>query len=103
MRKLITTLFVTALLLSPHFSILVSNVQAATRARGTVRAVDLAASTVTLALRDESSLTLHITERTQITRNESPATLADLQQGDRATAYYDSTTLIAERIEARGE
>lgn len=47
MRKLIAILFVTALLLSPHTSIFTARADSS-RARGTIRAVDLRAQPVSL-------------------------------------------------------
>lgn len=103
MRKLIATLFVTALLLSPHGSILQTKAQDSARARGVIRAIDLVASAVTLHTRDERTLILSTNDRTQITRNGVRAMLEDLQPGDRATVLYDPSTMLAAQIEARGE
>ena len=103
MRKLISTLFVTALLLSPHSFILKTNAADTARARGVIRAVDLRAATVAIHTRSEETVVLGTNERTQITRNGERARLQDLQQGDRAVALYDPATLLASEIEARGE
>ena len=103
MRKLIATLFVTALLLSPHSSILQTQAQEPARARGVIRAVDLTAGTVTIHTRDDRTLVLRTNDRTEITRNGERAMLEDLQQGDRATAIFDSSTMLAAQIDARGE
>lgn len=103
MRKLITTLFVTALLLSPHSSILLTKAEDPARARGVIRAVDLSAATVTILTRDDQTVVLHTNDRTQITRNGERAALEDLQQGDRASALYDPATMLAAQIDARGE
>jgi Cu/Ag efflux protein CusF len=103
MRKLIATLFVTALLLSPHSSMFLTKAEDSARARGVIRAVDLSAATVTIHTRDDQTVVLNTNERTRITRNGEPATLEDLQQGDRASALYDPSTMLAALIEARGE
>jgi Cu/Ag efflux protein CusF len=102
MRKFITTLFVSALLLSPHSLILQTQAAEPARARGVIRAVDLNAGTVTILTRSEETLVLNTNERTQITRNEERAMLEDLQQSDRATVLYDASTKIAAQIDARG-
>ncbi len=99
MRKF--SLLLAALLLSPQIFSFVSHADA-TRARGVIRAVDLNAGTVTLHTRQERTLTLQTNERTEIVRNGQPATLRDLQPGDDARVVYDSITLIAASIVARG-
>lgn len=103
MRKLIATLFVSALLLSPHSSILQTKAQDLARVRGVIRAVDLAAATVTILTRDDQTVVLRTNDRTQITRNGERAMLEDLQQGDRATGVFDPATMLATQIDARGE
>ena len=103
MRKFIATLFVSALLLSPHSFILQTKAADPARARGVIRAVDLNAGTVTILTRNEETLVLRTNERTQITRNGERAMLEDLQQGDRATVLYDASTSLAAQIDARGE
>lgn len=102
MRKLIATLFVAALLLSPHTSLFTARADSR-RARGTIRAVDTSAHTVTLITRQGDTLVLQTDEHTEILRNGAPARLSDLQPGDRAVVEYDSATLVAARIEARGD
>lgn len=103
MRKLIATLFVTALLLSPHSSIFLTNAEDLARARGVIRAVDLSASTVTIHTRDDRTLVLGVNDRTEIVRNGERAMIEDLQQDDRVTALYDPSTNLAAQIDARGE
>ena len=103
MQKLFATLFVAALLLSPHGSILQTKAQDPARARGVIRAVDLSAGTVTIHTRDDRTLVLRTNDRTQITRNGERAMLEDLQQGDRAIVLYDASTMLATQIDARGE
>ena len=99
MRKL--SLLLTALLLSPQVFSFVSHADAS-RARGVIREVDLNAGTVTLRTRQDAPLTLQTNRRTEIVRNDQPATLRDLQPGDDARAVYDSSTLLAASIVARG-
>lgn len=103
MRKLIATLFVTGLLLSPHSLIFPIKADATARARGVIRAVDLRAATVAIHTRNDETVVVGTNESTHITRNGERATLEDLQQGDRASALYDPSTMLASEIEARGE
>ena len=103
MRKLFATLFVTALLLSPHSSIFQARADATARARGVIRAVDLAAGTVAIRTRNDDTVVLKTNETTRIERNGEPARLDDLQPGDRASALYDPASLLAAEIVARGE
>lgn len=103
MRKLIATLFATALLLSPHSFFFPIKADDTARVRGVIRAVDLSASTVAILTRNDETVVLHTNESTHITRNGEPARLEDLQQGDRASALYDPSTMLASEIEARGE
>ena len=100
MRKLIS-LVIIGLMLSTPFTVFVSNADAAGKAKGVIRDVDLRAGTVTIAARD-GGVTLKVDGRTQITRNGEAARLSDLQITDKAQARYDSETLIARRIDARG-
>jgi len=102
MRKLIAILFVTALLLSPHTSIFTARADSS-RARGTIRAVDLRAHTVTLNTRQEAPLVVQTDDNTVILRNGEPARLIDLQPGDRAVVEYDTESLVAAHIDARGD
>ena len=103
MRKLIATLFVTALLLSPHSLVLLTKADATARAKGIIRNVDLRAATVAIHTRNDETVVLVTNENTHITRNGEPARLGDLQQGDRAVAVYDPSSLLAVEIEARGD
>ena len=103
MRKLIATLFVTALLLSPHSSIFSTKADATARVRGTIRAVNLSTGTVAIHTRNDETVVLNTNDRTQITRNGERATLEDLQQGDHAVALYDPANNLAAEIDARGE
>jgi Cu/Ag efflux protein CusF len=103
MQKLFATLFVSALLLSPHSSIFQARADATARARGVIRAVDLAAGTVAIRTRNDDTVVLKTNEATRIERNGEPARLEDLQPGDRASALYDPASLLAAEIVARGE
>ncbi len=104
MRKSIAALFALVLLLSPHTHVLITDAQAATRAKGVIRNVDVEAKTVTLVVRrDGTNLVLQTDDQTRITRNGDPARLSDLQQGDTAVAVFDRETLLASRIDARGD
>jgi hypothetical protein len=73
------------------------------RVRGTIRAVDLHNQTVAIHPRRGATVILNVNERTEITRNGEPARLSDLQVGDSAEAGYDTRTLLASQIVARGE
>ena len=102
MRKLIATLFVAALLLSPHAWLFTARADSS-RARGTIRAVDPGAHTVTLNTRRDAPLVLQTDMSTVIERNGEPARLDDLQQGDHAVVEFDTDRLVAAHIDARGE
>ncbi|MEW6125979.1 MAG: DUF5666 domain-containing protein [Acidobacteriota bacterium] len=84
------------------FPILVAKAETA-RVRGTIRAVNLEERTVTIHTRQDSTVVLNTNEQTEITRNERPARLSDLQTGDRVQAAYETETLLALRITATGE
>jgi Cu/Ag efflux protein CusF/frataxin-like iron-binding protein CyaY len=73
------------------------------RIKGAIRSVDLNRGLVTIAKRGGEDVTIKVTDRTEITRNGQPARLHDLQAGDKATAKYDSRSLVASKIDARGE
>lgn len=103
MRKLIASLFVTALLLSPHSEIFSIKADATARVRGTIRAVDLNAGTVAIHTRNDETVVLNTDESTHIIRNGERVRLEDLQLGDRAVALYDPSNLLAAEIDARGE
>jgi hypothetical protein len=73
------------------------------RVQGTIRAVDLSNQTVAIHPRRGATVILNVNERTEIARNGEPARLSDLQVGDSAEAGYDTRTLLASQIVARGE
>ena len=99
MRKLAGAFFFFAILLSSVFSIHADS----TKLKGVIRAVDTEAATVSIkARRSENVVTLTTNEQTRIIRNGEPARLGDLREGDAATAAFDSATLLATKIEARG-
>src|SRR6185295_13601609 len=100
MRKL-GSLLIIGLLLSTPFTVFVTDVAAAARAKGVIRDVDLSAGTVTIAAR-AGSVTLKTDERTEITRNGQTASIGDLQITDKAQAKYDSESLLAQKIDATG-
>jgi hypothetical protein len=84
------------------------NARAAAQARqgeveGKVLAVDATARTVTIDAKHGADVTLHVDSTTRISRNGAPATLADIRVGDSAEARYDTTSLLASRLEARSE
>lgn len=72
------------------------------RARGPITAIDTSANTLTIADRSGSSVTLNVTAGTKIRKdNIKKATLAQLAVGDTADARYDTTTMNAQRIDAK--
>jgi len=69
---------------------------------GIVAAVDTVAGTVDIASDDGgSTVTLNVDSSTVITRDDAPATLADLVFGDEIEATYDSATMLASTIDAQ--
>jgi Cu/Ag efflux protein CusF len=70
---------------------------------GKVTAVDATAGTISIASEHGASVILHTGSATLVSRNGAAATLADIKVGDSAEARYDATTLLASRIDARGE
>ncbi|MEW6206838.1 MAG: hypothetical protein AB1631_00620 [Acidobacteriota bacterium] len=99
--KKITSILTATLLIWGLLSIPVEAGQS--RVKGAIRSVDLNRGLVTIAKRGGEPVTVNVTDRTEITRNGQPARLHDLQAGDKATAKYDSRSLAASRIDARGE
>ena len=73
------------------------------RVRGTIRNIDGTTGDVTIVKRTGRPFVLHTNERTDITRNGEPARLRDLRPGDSAEASYDTDTMLAFAIVARGE
>jgi hypothetical protein len=69
--------------------------------KGTVRAGDAVVSTLMVSPSYSSPAGYNVTPSTQITRNGLPATLADLEVGQRAEAKYDRNTLVAVKIEIK--
>ena len=70
---------------------------------GVITNVDVAAATVTIQDANGVSVTVVATSSTEITRDDEPAFLSDLQIGDCAEAKYDSATFEAFEIEAESE
>jgi predicted RNA-binding protein len=66
---------------------------------GTVAAVDLTNSTITISPTIGSSITLSVTAATEIQVNDEEATLADVQVGMPVKAEYDTLTLVAQQID----
>lgn len=71
------------------------------RARGAITEIDSNASTVTIADRSGGSVTLNVTTGTEIRKDSKHTTLAALTVGDKVDARYDTSTLIAKRIDAK--
>ena len=70
---------------------------------GVITNVDVAAATVTIQDANGVSVTVIATSSTEITRDDEPAFLSDLQIGDCAEAKYDAATFEAFEIEAESE
>lgn len=70
------------------------------KAHGVITAVD--ADSVTIKNAQGVEVTILVTVNTKITRNDAPATLADLVVGDQAKAKYDPTTMEAKHVHASG-
>lgn len=101
MRKLPVFSLFAALVLTPALITSISYADSP-KAKGTITGVDVESLSITLKVK-KRSLKLILNEATVIVRNGDSAALADLAEGDRATAYYDPSTMLAERVEARGE
>ena len=71
---------------------------------GTISAVDLAASTVSITPEDGSAdVTVNVTSDTEIEVDGEDGTIDDLQVGQKAEAKYDPATFDAFRIEVEDE
>ncbi len=69
--------------------------------KGLISAVDTGASTLTVTPKwGGSDVTFNVDSSTVITRLHQPASLADLQPGDRVDVRYDPSTMLASRITA---
>ncbi len=75
----------------------------ALRIRGTIAAIDTTAGTVTVHPAQGSDVTVKVDASTKISRNEAPATLADLKVGDKVQAWYDGTSMLASRLVASSD
>ncbi len=114
MRKLITTLFVSALLLSPQIQARGDDADNLVRVEGVIASVDTGASTVTIdpirsaqtsgatATAAGEPVTLHVSANTSITLDGRPARLDDLKRGFSAGASYNPENFEAARIAAEG-
>ncbi|MBI5951397.1 MAG: hypothetical protein HY865_07050 [Chloroflexi bacterium] len=69
--------------------------------KGVISALDSAASIVTVTRKDGTTVTVTVDASALIKRNGKPATLADLQLGDKAEVKYNAVTLVASKIEAK--
>jgi hypothetical protein len=69
---------------------------------GIISAVDTTANTFTVTpKKGGTDVTLNVDASTMIKRNGKPATLADLQLGDKVEAKYYSSSMLAIKVEAR--
>jgi hypothetical protein len=69
--------------------------------KGLIALIDTSANTVTIAPKDGSAnVTVNVDASTRIKRNGKPASIADLQVGDKAEAKYNLSTMLASKIEA---
>ncbi len=72
------------------------------KVKGSIVAVDTTAATLTITPKNGGpDITLSVDASTLIRRGGMPATLADLQVGDRVKARYDPATMLASRIDAK--
>ena len=104
MKNRILNLLIVSLLV---FSVLVTTAQPVSAhpdknhgLQGVISAIDLGASSLTLTPKKGADVVLKVDSSTVITRSQHPATLADLQLGDRVEANYDPSTMLAKRIKA---
>ncbi len=102
MKRFTSILTATLLVWGLLLSVPINSEAGSSRAKGTIRAVDLNRGLVTLSKRGGESVTVNAVERTEITRNGQAARLHDLLPGDKATIKYDSQSLNAAKIDARG-
>jgi uncharacterized protein (TIGR03067 family) len=76
------------------------------RIEGTVKAVDVAKSTITLTTGPEGSTkdeTLDVVKKARITSNGQPASLADIQPGQKGVAMFNVDLEIVTAFDATGE
>lgn len=69
---------------------------------GTLTAVDLGASTITITPLGGGPVVLNVTSATKIQRNELHVPLSALKVGDAAEARFDATTMNASKVETSG-
>lgn len=69
---------------------------------GTLTAVDLGASTITITPLGGSPVMLSVTTTTKVERNELHVSLSDLKVGDAAEARFDAATMNASKVETSG-
>jgi hypothetical protein len=93
-------LFALALLVSPS-GVLAKKKQL--KAKGTIVAIDLVASTVTVHdNKSDTDVAVTVDESTRIHKNnDEHASIEDLAVGDKADARYNKDTLVAKRIQAK--
>ena len=71
------------------------------RARGAITAVDTSLNTVTITDRNGGSVTLNVTSATEIRKDSRRTNISALAFGDSVDARYDTTTMNAQRIDAK--
>lgn len=71
------------------------------RARGGITAIDTTLSTVTVSDRSGNTVTLNVTTATEIRKDSRRTNLSALAVGDSVDARYDTTTMNAQRIDAK--
>ncbi|MGC8855740.1 MAG: DUF5666 domain-containing protein [Anaerolineae bacterium] len=73
-----------------------------THLKGVIAAIDTTAGTLTVTpAKGGADVIITVTPTTRIKRQGKPATLADLQVGDRVEIKYNPATGVAEKIEAK--
>jgi Cu/Ag efflux protein CusF len=93
--------FLVAVCCSPLFYSTISRADSP-KAKGNVKSVDLVAGTFSVKIK-RNNLTFQTDETTAFVRNGEKASLTDLADGDRATVSYDAGSMVATRVEARGD
>jgi hypothetical protein len=72
------------------------------KVKGVIAAVDTTANTVTITpSKGGADVTLNVDASTLIKKNKITISLADLKAGDRVEAKYNSSTLLASKIEVK--
>ncbi len=102
MNNLLNVLTAALLAIGLLFVLPIDSQASPIKIKGTIREVNLARNALSITARNGAGITVQINSRTQITRNGQPARLHELQSGDQITGKYDSASLVAAKLDARG-